>query len=108
MSTFTVAFSSGIFNPRRTVLPIQSPRAVLGESNNHSVHAWSSKRRREVAVAATVVDGRVQFDDNPEAIISGEWTENFSLVCYDDLREYFEHRIFKDEVRTANLLINHY
>jgi CBS domain-containing protein len=40
--------------------------------------------------ASTFVDGslRLELDENPEAIISGEWTENFSLLSYDDLRAY--------------------
>ncbi|TVU27706.1 hypothetical protein EJB05_19203 [Eragrostis curvula] len=42
--------------------------------------------------ASTFVDGslRLELDENPEAIISGEWPENFSLLSYDDLRAYLE------------------
>ncbi|GJM87356.1 hypothetical protein PR202_ga03302 [Eleusine coracana subsp. coracana] len=41
--------------------------------------------------ASTFVDGslRLELDENPEGIISGEWPENFSL-SYDDLRVYLE------------------
>ncbi|XP_062220741.1 uncharacterized protein LOC133920105 [Phragmites australis] len=42
--------------------------------------------------ASTFMDGslRLELDENPEAIISGEWQENFSLLSYDDLRAYLE------------------
>ncbi|XP_006648122.1 uncharacterized protein YtoI-like [Oryza brachyantha] len=42
--------------------------------------------------ASTFVDGslRLELDENPEAIISGEWPENFSLLSYDDLRAYLQ------------------
>ncbi|KAK8957658.1 hypothetical protein KSP39_PZI000669 [Platanthera zijinensis] len=33
-------------------------------------------------------DLRPELDDNPEAIISGEWTQNFSLLIYEDLLAY--------------------
>uniref|UniRef100_A0A0A8YUC1 Uncharacterized protein n=1 Tax=Arundo donax TaxID=35708 RepID=A0A0A8YUC1_ARUDO len=42
--------------------------------------------------ASTFVEGslRLELDENPDAIISGEWPENFSLLSYDDLRAYLE------------------
>ncbi|CAN6232920.1 unnamed protein product [Urochloa humidicola] len=42
--------------------------------------------------ASTFIDAslRLQLDENPEAIISGEWPENFSLLSYDDFRAYLE------------------
>jgi len=42
--------------------------------------------------ASTFVDAslRLGLDENPEAIISGEWPENFSLLSYDDLRAYLQ------------------
>ncbi|EAY88031.1 uncharacterized LOC4331153 [Oryza sativa Japonica Group] len=42
--------------------------------------------------ASTFMDGslRLEIDENPEAIISGEWPENFSLLSYDDLRAYLQ------------------
>ncbi|CAN6239037.1 unnamed protein product [Urochloa humidicola] len=42
--------------------------------------------------ASTFVDAsiRLELDENPEAIISGEWPENFSLLSYDDLRAYLQ------------------
>ncbi|KAH0461036.1 hypothetical protein IEQ34_008611 [Dendrobium chrysotoxum] len=33
-------------------------------------------------------DLRPELDENPEAIISGEWAPNFSLLSYDDLLAY--------------------
>ncbi|CAO2047013.1 unnamed protein product [Urochloa humidicola] len=42
--------------------------------------------------ASTFVDAslRLELNENPEAIISGEWPENFSLLSYDDFRAYLE------------------
>jgi len=43
--------------------------------------------------ASTFMDGsglRLGLDENPDAIISGEWPENFSLLSYDDLRTYLQ------------------
>uniref|UniRef100_K3YUJ6 CBS domain-containing protein n=1 Tax=Setaria italica TaxID=4555 RepID=K3YUJ6_SETIT len=42
--------------------------------------------------ASTKVDAsvRLELDENPEAIISGEWPENPFLLSYDDLRAYLE------------------
>lgn len=44
-------------------------------------------------VAAALEDMRPAIDENPEGVLSGEWTENFSLVSYDDLRQYLESQI---------------
>jgi hypothetical protein len=33
---------------------------------------------------------RLELDENPEAIISGAWPGNCSLLSYDDLRAYLE------------------
>ncbi|WVZ73129.1 hypothetical protein U9M48_021474 [Paspalum notatum var. saurae] len=43
--------------------------------------------------ASTFVDAsqlRLDLDENPDAIISGEWPDNVYLLCYDDLRAYLE------------------
>ncbi|KAF8779535.1 hypothetical protein HU200_002592 [Digitaria exilis] len=42
--------------------------------------------------ASTFVDTnlRLEFDENPEAIISRVWPENCSLLSYNDLRAYLE------------------
>lgn len=33
---------------------------------------------------------RLELDENPDGIISGEWPENIYLLSYDDLRAYLE------------------
>uniref|UniRef100_A0A0D9VMP7 CBS domain-containing protein n=1 Tax=Leersia perrieri TaxID=77586 RepID=A0A0D9VMP7_9ORYZ len=58
--------------------------------------------------ASTFMDGslRLEIDENPEAIISGEWPENFSLLSYDDLRAYLrsqEAAVQADNQRVALL-----
>nr|CAB3451505.1 unnamed protein product [Digitaria exilis] len=42
--------------------------------------------------ASTFIDAslRLEFDENPEAIISRVWPENCSLLSYNDLRAYLE------------------
>jgi len=43
--------------------------------------------------ASMFMDGtglRLGIDENPDAIISGEWPENFSFLSYDDLRVYLQ------------------
>jgi hypothetical protein len=46
--------------------------------------------------ASTFSSGlRLEMDENPEGIISGEWPENFSLLSYDDLRAYLESQQIK-------------
>ncbi|KAG8060757.1 hypothetical protein GUJ93_ZPchr0002g23042 [Zizania palustris] len=55
--------------------------------------------------ASTFVDGslRLELDENPEAIISGEWPENFSLLSYDDLRAYLKSQEAVQDQRMALL-----
>ncbi|XP_077229147.1 uncharacterized protein LOC143862039 [Tasmannia lanceolata] len=53
--------------------------------------------------ASASVD-RVELNENPEGIISGEWPENFSLLSYDDLRAYLEPEIFKEKMQPSALL----
>ncbi|CAA6662581.1 unnamed protein product [Spirodela intermedia] len=52
-----------------------------------------------------MTDDRVQMDENPEGIISGEWPENFSLLCYDDLRVYLETQIFDEDIKRPSVLL---
>ncbi|KAF3322179.1 CBS domain-containing protein [Carex littledalei] len=47
--------------------------------------------KRHVALA--MGDTRPAIDEYPEGIISGEWTENFSLLSYNDLLAYLESQI---------------
>ncbi|XP_074570615.1 uncharacterized protein LOC141827300 [Curcuma longa] len=50
-------------------------------------------------------DYRPQLDEYPEGIISGEWTENFSLLSFDDLRAYLESQVVTvDKVQQPWLL----
>ncbi|KAM0909247.1 hypothetical protein ACQ4PT_014924 [Festuca glaucescens] len=51
--------------------------------------------------ASTFMDGngnglRLGLDENPDAIISGEWPENFSLISYDDFRAYLQSQQQQD------------
>uniref|UniRef100_A0ACD5ZEW1 Uncharacterized protein n=1 Tax=Avena sativa TaxID=4498 RepID=A0ACD5ZEW1_AVESA len=49
--------------------------------------------------ASTFMDGnglRLGLDENPDAIISGEWPDNFSLVSYDDFRAYLQSQQQQD------------
>ncbi|MQL73099.1 hypothetical protein Taro_005437 [Colocasia esculenta] len=61
------------------------------------------RRGWRTAPAGAIADNRVDLDDNPAGIISGEWPENFSLLSYDDLRVYLETQIVDDEMRPALL-----
>ncbi|ONK79511.1 uncharacterized protein A4U43_C01F7100 [Asparagus officinalis] len=42
------------------------------------------------AFSSPIGSRRPGIDENPEAIISGEWQENFSFLSFDDLRAYLE------------------
>lgn len=70
-------------------------------SDVHCVNSGGSceNRARRMVSARAMTDDRVEMDENPEGIISGEWPENFSLLCYDDLRVYLETQIFDEDVR---------
>ncbi|CAL4886018.1 unnamed protein product [Urochloa decumbens] len=56
--------------------------------------------------ASTFVDAsiRLELDENPEAIISGEWPENFSLLSYDDFRAYLQSQETVQEDQRVALL----
>jgi hypothetical protein len=58
--------------------------------------------------ASTFVDTsvRLELDENPEAIISGEWPENSFLLSYNDLRAYLESQeaVQEDQVREFLML----
>ncbi|WOK94909.1 hypothetical protein Cni_G03614 [Canna indica] len=67
----------------------------------------NSKNTRSSRIRASVFsteDFRPQLDEYPEGIISGEWTENFSLLSYDDLQAYLESQITIHKVRPSSLL----
>ncbi|CAL9772637.1 unnamed protein product [Musa acuminata subsp. burmannicoides] len=78
-----ILFSGGTTNPG-----VSFPSTARGNRR-------CSKIRPSVFSAG---DGRPQLDENPEGIISGEWTENFSLLSYDDLRAYLESHITAHKV----------
>lgn len=58
----------------------------------------SGRRAQRMVSPRSTTDDRVELDENPEGIISGEWPENFSLLSYDDLRAYLEPQLLKDQV----------
>lgn len=58
---------------------------------NHRNSPRGSKMRP--SVFSTREDLRPRLDEYPEGIISGEWTENFSLLSYDDLRVYLQSQV---------------
>ncbi|KAK1308051.1 hypothetical protein QJS10_CPA09g01873 [Acorus calamus] len=61
------------------------------------------KRKRSLRSSASA-DNRVELDENPEGIISGEWPENFSLLSYEDLRAYLEPQIFTEKMQPSSVL----
>ncbi|XP_020517921.1 uncharacterized protein LOC18426033 [Amborella trichopoda] len=63
----------------------------------------SSVRRGSLNLVRASGD-RVDLDENPEGILSGEWPENFSLLSYEDLRAYLEPKIFKEKMKPSALL----
>uniref|UniRef100_A0A1D1XTT3 Inosine-5'-monophosphate dehydrogenase n=1 Tax=Anthurium amnicola TaxID=1678845 RepID=A0A1D1XTT3_9ARAE len=69
--------------------------------NRWEKSAWGMKR---MVPASSTTDDRVELDENPEGIISGEWPENFSLLSYDDLRAYLEPQVLKDQMKPSALL----
>lgn len=78
-------------------LPSVGPKSLFS-SNSAPVNilSTSSSSRRCSRMRPSVFstrDLRPQLDEYPEGIISGEWTENFSLLSYEDLRAYLESQI---------------
>lgn len=64
--------------------------------SNTSSCKWSCGKLLKAPRASTFSAGlRLEMDENPEGIISGEWSENFSLLSYDDLRAYLESQQIK-------------
>jgi hypothetical protein len=58
--------------------------------------------------ASTFMDGnglRLGLDENPDAIISGEWPENFSLISYDDFRVYLQSQQQQDAQAGDQVLV---
>ncbi|XP_064949504.1 uncharacterized protein LOC135598928 [Musa acuminata AAA Group] len=69
---------------------------------NHRNSTRGSKMRP--SVFSTREDLRPRLDEYPEGIISGEWTENFSLLSYDDLRAYLQSQVTVHKVGPSSLL----
>lgn len=79
-----------------------STQAGFHHSPRMASLAARRNNRRDVAVCA-LNDLRNDMDDNPEAIISGEWPENFSILCYQDVREFLEPQVHKELCPTTEL-----
>uniref|UniRef100_K3YWD4 CBS domain-containing protein n=1 Tax=Setaria italica TaxID=4555 RepID=K3YWD4_SETIT len=72
---------------------LQSCSIARGAKINTGTRRSAAKRSPTFQCrASTFVDAsvRLELDENPEAIISGEWPENSFLLSYDDLRAYLE------------------
>ncbi|XP_077250927.1 uncharacterized protein LOC143890218 [Tasmannia lanceolata] len=96
MACESVGFGSLLLPRSPTIL---SPRNI----KNLSIPITASFTRNGFPMQklwASSVD-RVELDENPEGIISGEWPDNFSLLSYDDLRAYFEPEIFKEKMQPS-------
>ncbi|KAJ3672161.1 hypothetical protein LUZ60_006882 [Juncus effusus] len=63
-----------------------SPPNILRNSQRGNIGTISC-RKLKIPHAATF--SRLEMDENPEGIISGEWPECFSLLSFDDLSAYF-------------------
>uniref|UniRef100_A0A1D1Y8G1 Uncharacterized protein MJ1426 n=1 Tax=Anthurium amnicola TaxID=1678845 RepID=A0A1D1Y8G1_9ARAE len=90
-------FSRSASPPRAAATSSLGLAAATGSlsSDPHRVTGGDGRRRRRTRVVSprAMTDDRVELDENPAGIISGEWTDNFSLLCYDDLRAYLETQI---------------
>ncbi|PKA60844.1 CBS domain-containing protein CBSX1, chloroplastic [Apostasia shenzhenica] len=60
-----------------------------------------TRRVRVSLFSSSTGDLRLEIDENPEGILSGEWPENFSLLSYDDLRAYIETQISSDRMKPS-------
>ncbi|CAL9074179.1 CBS domain [Musa troglodytarum] len=69
---------------------------------NHRNSTRGAKMRP--SVFSTREDLRPRLDEYPEGIISGEWTENFSLLSYDDLRAYLQSQVTVHKVGPSSPL----
>lgn len=49
-----------------------------------------------MTLRASTEDLRLEIDENPEGIISGEWEGNFSILTYSDLKAYLESQTMPD------------
>ncbi|KAJ3689083.1 hypothetical protein LUZ61_018247 [Rhynchospora tenuis] len=65
---------------------LSSPR----HSNTSSCRRHTGKVLKRLRASTFSTGLRLEINENPEGIISGEWPENFSLLSYEDLRAYLE------------------
>nr|CAD1830824.1 unnamed protein product [Ananas comosus var. bracteatus] len=68
----------------------------------HSRTKTSVKSRASAFPTGSI---RLELDENPEGIISGEWPENFSLLSYDDLRVYLESQAPSENDQSRRLAV---
>ncbi|OEL24472.1 hypothetical protein BAE44_0014509 [Dichanthelium oligosanthes] len=75
--------------------PPPSAAVAVARRAPAGLRAVGGKARRGAALVASAAldDLRPAIDEYPEGILSGEWTENFSLLSYADLRAYLESQI---------------
>ncbi|KAJ0963634.1 hypothetical protein J5N97_028756 [Dioscorea zingiberensis] len=84
---------------RRSSVPRISPLNTIPMPSG-----WSS-RSLKMAVRASTEDLRLEIDENPEGIISGEWEGTFSILTYDDLRAYLESQSISEHKMTPSALL---
>ncbi|KAK1283206.1 hypothetical protein QJS10_CPB21g00249 [Acorus calamus] len=91
-------------SPSRTfnsIVSLHATNRTLSPSDLGPSPSEGTKRKRSLSAS---VDNRVELDENPEGIISGEWPENFSLLSYEDLRAYLEPQIFTEKMQPSSVL----
>ncbi|KAK1290793.1 hypothetical protein QJS10_CPB18g01782 [Acorus calamus] len=86
-----------------SISPLHVLTKTLISSDLGLLFSEEIKRTRSLRSYASV-DNRVELDDNPEGIISGEWPDNFSLLSYEDLRAYLEPQIFTEQIQPTTVL----
>ncbi|KAL5990152.1 hypothetical protein ACLOJK_011049 [Asimina triloba] len=89
-------------NSTPTVPPISTPSLL--SDGCFSLHNAVNTRRGVALHRTRAVAERKEMDENPEGIISGEWTENFSLLTYDDLCAYLKPNLFKEKTQPSVVL----
>lgn len=108
MACISISFSSNIQSLRsaNSSLPkvpiINTNKSIISNTVSSS---FNKKKgfilfREGVHTVRSSID-RVELDENPEGIISGEWPENFSLLTYEDVRAYLEPEIFKEKMKPS-------
>ncbi|KAH7691979.1 IMP dehydrogenase protein [Dioscorea alata] len=68
------------------------------------ISRWSSKSSK-MTLRASTEDLRLEIDENPEGIISGEWEGNFSILTYSDLKAYLESQTIPDHKITPTAVL---